>query len=246
MRTIGLILALSLAPLSIADTAVWKAGAASILITPTEPIFLAGYGDRTHVSVGVLQDLHAKALALQDETGATTVLVTLDLLGIDRGVADAISGRILKSYGVPRDRLALNTSHTHSGPVTGYNLRAAYAIDKPQGEAIARYTDWLTGKVVDVVGSAIRNLAPATLAFEQGSAGFAVNRRRVQLRQLPGPVDHDVPVLRVLGADGKLRAVVFTYACHATVLNGTRSMATGLASRNRSSKSRIRGPSRCS
>ena len=33
-----------------------------------------------------------------------------------------------------------------------------------------------------------------------------------------GPVDHDVPVLRVETPDGKLRAVVFGYACHNTTL----------------------------
>src|SRR5262249_6157607 len=33
-----------------------------------------------------------------------------------------------------------------------------------------------------------------------------------------GPVDHDVPVLRVEGDDGKLKAVVFGYACHNTTL----------------------------
>lgn len=37
--------------------------------------------------------------------------------------------------------------------------------------------------------------------------------------QLVGPVDHDVPVLSVRTAEGKLRAVVFGYACHATVLS---------------------------
>ena len=36
---------------------------------------------------------------------------------------------------------------------------------------------------------------------------------------LPGPVDHDVPVLAVRAADGTLRAVVFGYACHNTVLD---------------------------
>ena len=39
------------------------------------------------------------------------------------------------------------------------------------------------------------------------------------MRYLPGPVDHDVPVLTVRQTDGKLLAIVFGYACHATVLN---------------------------
>src|SRR4029079_9018056 len=31
-----------------------------------------------------------------------------------------------------------------------------------------------------------------------------------------GPVDHDVPILRVESPDGKLRANMFGYACHNT------------------------------
>src|SRR5581483_8847729 len=34
-----------------------------------------------------------------------------------------------------------------------------------------------------------------------------------------GPVDHDVPVLRVDNRDGKARAVLFAYACHNTTLS---------------------------
>jgi hypothetical protein len=34
-----------------------------------------------------------------------------------------------------------------------------------------------------------------------------------------GPVDHDVPVLRIDNPDGELRAVLFGYACHNTTLN---------------------------
>src|ERR1019366_1987879 len=33
-----------------------------------------------------------------------------------------------------------------------------------------------------------------------------------------GPVDHPAPVLKITGADGKLRAVLFGYACHNTTL----------------------------
>jgi hypothetical protein len=34
-----------------------------------------------------------------------------------------------------------------------------------------------------------------------------------------GPVDHDVPVLRIDGADRKARAILFGYACHNTTLS---------------------------
>jgi hypothetical protein len=59
-------------------------------------------------------------------------------------------------------------------------------------------------------------------------ATFAVNRRNNAEAQVPalrekgdlrGPVDYDVPVLAVRDGEGKLKAVVFGYACHATVLS---------------------------
>src|SRR5438876_663757 len=71
----------------------WKAGVASIVITPQESMWLAGYGNRTKPSEGVLQELHAKALVLEDETGARTVLITSDLLGFIKEVSDPIAER---------------------------------------------------------------------------------------------------------------------------------------------------------
>ncbi len=35
-----------------------------------------------------------------------------------------------------------------------------------------------------------------------------------------GPVDWDVPVLRVKGANGAVRAILFGYACHGTSVRG--------------------------
>src|SRR5258706_14631555 len=111
-----------------ADAQVWKAGVASIVITPQEPMWMAGYGNRTKPSEGVLQDLHAKALVLDDGSGAKTVLVTSDLLGFIKEVSDPIANRVREKYGIPRERLALTASHTHSGPVIGQMLRPAYPL----------------------------------------------------------------------------------------------------------------------
>lgn len=198
----------------------WKAGVAKVAITPQEPMWMAGYGSRTKPSEGVLHELYAKALTLEDAAGARSVILTADILGFSREMAEAVAARVQKQYGVPRARLVLNASHTHSGPVTGEVLRPAYPLDEKQAAIVRRYTAGLLDRLVELVGASIANLQPAQLAFEQGFAGFAVNRRRVGARNRPGPVDHDVPVLSVRGSGGKLIAVVFGYACHNTNLSG--------------------------
>ena len=180
---------------------------------------MAGYGARTHPSEGVRQPLFVKALALEDQTGAKSVMVTSDLLGFPRVVAEPIARECQAKLGLSRERLALNSSHTHSGPVIGDMLKPAYpTMTAQQQEVIKRYTAELIVKVEETVSRAMANLAPASLAFGQGEAGFGVNRRRVTLRQLPGPVDPDVPVLSVRDSGGQLRAVLFGYACHNTTL----------------------------
>jgi hypothetical protein len=185
---------------------------------------MSGYAARTKPSEGVRQEIYVKALALQDGTGKTVVLVTSDLSGFRREVAEVIARRAEKNFGLARDRLALNASHNHSGPLTGLMrgpIRPGYKLDEKHREVVRRYTEGLIDKTVDVIGAAIRSLSPATLHFGQGLAGIAVNRRRDRagMRHLPAPVDHDVPVLSVRDPSGSLRAIVAGYACHATVLS---------------------------
>jgi neutral ceramidase len=201
----------------------WNAGVAKTDITPAETIWLAGYGARTRPSEGVLQKIYVKCVALRSGDGAPCAWVTSDLLGFPRDVSEAIVTECAARYKISRDRLILNASHTHSAPVVGRMLRPAYpAFTRQQEDAISRYTDELVKKVVATVGEALADLQPAELAFGQGLAGFGVNRRRVRLRNLPGPVDHDVPVLSVRQPSGKLRGVLFGYACHNTSLGDYR------------------------
>jgi Neutral/alkaline non-lysosomal ceramidase, N-terminal len=197
----------------------WKAGVAKVSITPSQPIWMAGYDARTKPSEGVLQDIDAKALALQDDSGATTVLVTIDLVGVAPSITDGIVERARK-LGIARERLLLNASHTHSAPAAGeeWVQRFEDRVSPAQVAVVRAYTRELVDKVSGVIAESVRNLAPAQLSFGQGLAGVAVNRRRVANRSWPGPVDHDVPVLAVRGANGNLRAVVFGYACHNTTL----------------------------
>ena len=206
----------------------WKAGFAKVKITPHGSLWMAGYAARTHASQGTLLSLHAKALALEDESGHRAVLVTTDLLGLPRDVSEEIASRVQQKYGLDRDQLLLNSSHTHSGPVLGTMLSVAYegkhGINAEQWEAVKVYTQFLEGQIVKVVGEALHNLQPATLSLGHGEAGFAVNRRvRTAAGYVggvnpQGPVDHDVPVLVVRNQHGKILGIVFGYACHNTTI----------------------------
>jgi hypothetical protein len=196
----------------------WKAGVASVVITPKGPIWMAGFASRNKPSEGVWSDLRAKALALQDNTGKTSVIVTADLIGFRRNVSDVIAERCREKYGLTRDRLLLNASHVHSGPELGLGGGTVAPERAAREEVAVRYTKDMVDKVVDLVGRSIADLKPASVEFAQGLAGFAVNRRRSRpnTRQFPGPVDPDVPVIAVRAPGGQLRAILFGYACHPT------------------------------
>ncbi|HUQ90337.1 MAG TPA: hypothetical protein VM120_01570 [Bryobacteraceae bacterium] len=217
MRFLWLLLAAF--SLSAAD---WKVGAAKININPTEPIWLAGYGNRDRPSEGIIQDIWIKAAAFQDATGAISVITTADLVGLDTATVDIVSGRVAKKHGIPRERLLFNYSHNHSCPVTSGVLPLYYPVNDQQRAVIERYTRRLHNQYVEVIGNAVAALAPATIEFEQGLAGFAVNRRRARPggRSLPGPVDHDVPVMAVRDDTRKPKAILFGYSCHTTALSG--------------------------
>jgi neutral ceramidase len=209
----------------------WKAGVASIVITPDEPMWMAGYAARDKPSDGKINDLHAKALALEDEHGTRLVIVTVDLLGIPRETRDWLTEHVKESYKLEPQALLLNASHTHSGPVlreAKYSIygNTLYGLSPEQIQQNNKYVDELQEKILELIGKAIENLAPAKLGYTHARAGFAMNRRlptEKGFQNSPnpdGPVDHDVPVLRIDGQDGKLCAVLFGYACHNTTLSG--------------------------
>ncbi|MFO0852674.1 MAG: neutral/alkaline non-lysosomal ceramidase N-terminal domain-containing protein [Gemmataceae bacterium] len=225
MPTLLLAAALTLA----APDAGWQAGFAAVKITPERPVWMAGYAARTAPAAGTETDLYARAAAFADPAGKRFVLVALDLVGIDRDLSQLVARRIREKHGLPREAVALTVTHTHCGPVVGTTLRSMYFLDAGQAERVREYTTALPAKVLAAVDAAVADLRPVTLHFAEGTASFAVNRRANKEAEVPklraagtplqGPTDHRVPVLAARGPDGKLRGVVFGYACHATTLD---------------------------
>ena len=221
---LGLIVFLVLSDVAAEAADTWKAGVAIKVITPSEPMWMAGYGARNKPAEGKQHDLHVKALALEDAARQRVVLLTSDLVGIPRELAEAVTAEVTRRTNIPRANIMLTASHTHCGPVTRDSLLSMYDMPADETKKIQPYTDKLQGWMVEVIVAAVADLKPAKIAVGQGTARFAVNRRQPTPKGFinginpDGPVDHEVPVLRVEGTDGKLRAVVFGYACHNTTM----------------------------
>lgn len=194
----------------------WQAGFGRVVITPDEPTSLSGYAGRTAPAKGKIHDLYARAAALRDASGKTVVMVSTDLIGVPAKMAQTICAEMEKRYQLQRGDIMLTCSHTHCGPALDDDLTFMLFLPESEFAKIQKYQLVLNAKLIDVVGQALADLKPAQLATGIGKAEFA-SHRRAPIGT--GPIDHEVPVLRVLDADGqKLRGVLFGYACHNTTM----------------------------
>ncbi len=202
-----------------------KAGTGRKSITPQLPAWLTGYAVRDRPSAEVLHDLWAKAIVFEENSGNRVVIVTTDLLGLSHEICEEVALRVSKKYGIPRANLVLSSSHTHSGPAVWPCLSTIFDFNTEDMNAVARYGQKLTDDIVEAISIAINDLEPVQISVGHGSADFGVNRRQSMDNQVvigvnpAGPVDHDVPVIKILTSTGKLKAVLFSYACHNTSSN---------------------------
>jgi hypothetical protein len=214
-----------------AREAAWKAGVARAVITPESGVWLAGYGARRPPD-GKLHDLWVKALALEDSQGRRAVLVTSDFQGVPREMSDRVFARLYKELRLERHQVMLTFSHNHCGPRLGSDLVDYYPVEEEQVRLVDEYTARMEARLVETVGKALADLAPARLHVGGGRATFAVNRRNNREADVPailargeplkGPVDHGVPVMTVARPGGAIVAILFGYACHPTTLNFTK------------------------
>jgi hypothetical protein len=217
------------------------AGTARVVITPPVGIALTGFAGRPP-STGVHDDLTATALVLcergrgGDDPAGRVALLALDLLGLPgETLVPQIKGRITEATGIAPERIFLNCSHTHYGPVLGEERDGGASP-----EAVA-YREALPHHLAGVVAMADAARRPVTLAVGRGAVRVGINRRErrpdgqiILGQHAEGALDSEVLVWRFDAADGpevdpgapvgwvrrapEPVAVVVNYACHAVSL----------------------------
>src|SRR4051812_5862518 len=126
------------------DSQFWKAGAGVMTVTPAELMWLAGWAVRTGPSRGILTELFAKALALEDHQGSRLVLLTADLIAVPRDLTATVADRVRERWGLPRERLMVCASHTHCGPEIRPDKVPFFHIPPEYAAKIEPYRGWLT------------------------------------------------------------------------------------------------------
>jgi hypothetical protein len=181
------------------------AGAAVVDITPPPGLAMSGFVARTTPATGTHDPLTARALAVGD-----TVLVVADVVALSA----AACARIRTRLPLPADGIVIAALHTHGGPVpTDEGLGGA-----PDPAFLTQLEDGC----VAAARKALDRRRPARLMFGNGpDPGVARNRRHPG-----GPTDPAMPVLAVVGEDGRPIAHLLSHACHPVVLGADNTLYT--------------------
>ena len=175
-----------------------KAGFGKAVITPKVGSRLMGYANRNGSSVGVHDELYARAMALESN-GEGWALCAVDLCYLREPQVKAVREIVARITGFDAERIFLCAIHTHSGPDDQDTL----SWDAPLTEFIA-----------SAVVEAIERMRPATVGAGAGFLyGWSINRR-----WLDRPVDPHVGVLRIDDEEGQPMGILSNFGCHAVVL----------------------------
>jgi len=212
------------------------AGAASVSITPGQPVALSGQM-RTRIAREVESEVTATALALETRNANgvvdQAVFVSCDLVAIREGITGrvraAVAGRV---EGLDARKVVLNATHTHTAPVM---MPGRYTIPDDDVILPEDYVNYLVDRLAEAVDMAWNARAPGSVGWGLGHAVVAQNRRSVyadgsavmygptdkdDFRTIEGYEDHGVEVLFFWDANDSLTATAINVACPAQEVEG--------------------------
>ncbi len=212
---------------SLAGQAALRGGCARVDITPRASVWLSGYGARNKPSDGIVDELYAKALVLDDGQNKIAI-VSADLLWVPIKITAEIRREVKEKIGIPEKNVLICATHTHFGPKIDRITKNW--PDTPISEIDESYVQTLKKKIADSILAANKNMKEVKLGAVKGKIPEIVYNRRTKRNdgsvamtfRLPpadpnlifGPIDPEVCILRVEDMSGTLVAAIVNFACH--------------------------------
>lgn len=192
----------------------WTVGFAEEVLTPdditAETYYIAGY-NTNNPAKAVLDDMYAKAVYLDDNTGRGGVIIcAIDCVGISRNDINDIRKIVIESGKIP-DLKSINicATHTHSAIDTQGLWGKNFMSDGKNEEFMNRLKELTANAII-----------AAYDARKDGSLYFGTAESEGLLTDTRTPVDYDATVtsIRFDPSDGSKDTYIVNFTCHAEML----------------------------
>lgn len=183
-------------------------------ISPLRPMALYGYPHVERMSTGIHDPLLSSVAVLRNATGATIVLVSLDILMIGPAFARELRRSVASAIPCAEENVMISCTHTHSGPVTSRLI--GWGNDPTIPPVATDYLAFLKEQTVAAASEAVQSLTEAELAWASADA-TGVGGNRLARGGLTDPecgllLMRDASTRRTLG-------MAMIYGMHPTVMH---------------------------
>ncbi len=174
-----------------------KLGYAETDITPDIPLQLVGFNRADNTSRGVLKPLLAQVSIWESEK--CHCLITIDSIGFKKELADILRIKVSNILEVSCDKVMLCFSHCHSAP----------DVDNSE-----EYFEMVCRNVLMAVHSAMANMYPVSVGWDNVEVDIGVNRREDNIS-----LDKRAGILKVCGLEkGERKLLLIRVTAHCNVL----------------------------
>ena len=135
----------------------FKAGFARVDATPPLGIPIVGYFHK-RIADGVLDPLYLDCVAVSDGTN-NALIYCVSSLGLGKAFMGKATPAITAATGVPRERIYVHATHTHTGPAAW--TRSSFT--KEENRLVAGYVDTCIAKMSEAGRLALADMAPARI-----------------------------------------------------------------------------------
>lgn len=206
----------------------FKAGFARVDVTPPYGVPVPGYFNH-RVGSGVLDPIVAECIAVSDGTN-TALIYSVDNLHLTNPFFAAAFPAVTAATGVPRDRLFVHSTHSHTAPVDW--PRKGYTEE--ENRLVRLYADFLITRLADSGRMAIADLAPAKIAFAETvcrnisfirrfrmkDGSVRTNPPTKDIKEPLGTPDETLHVVR-FRRDGAPDIAIVSFGTHTDTVGGT-------------------------
>lgn len=152
-----------------------KGGCAKVNITPPVGAWLSGYGGRDKPSDGIVDELYARALVL-DNGSNSIAIISVDLLWVPLQMTNRVRGILKDKIGIPEQNILICATHTHFGPKIYTETKIGPEVS--DNTVDSSYVQILVKKITDSAFLAHKRMENVKIGAVKGDIPEIVYNRR--------------------------------------------------------------------